>query len=369
MTTSNTDTDKNVYILGAGFSKEAGLPLQDDFLLVAKEVYFKNTVKYKHFDSVFKYQDDLSKMRKFLNYPLLNLEALFNLIEMDSFYSDNGKSKEIKEDFTKLVCDVIIEKSQNPFFHDHNGHLSIHTSIYDNYLKFIELISPQNQTDSIISFNYDLILEAAASIHNWKQTQKQDGILRKQKNINFNIIFDKENITADPVKNYFIKDDRNGYFPSHNIYSTDKSAINLLKLHGSINWKIAEDDPAFIVPPTWNKSDQRIRKLWKIAYDEIKNAKRIIIIGYSFPETDTYVKSLITLALNENRILQNIYFINPDAHASKNASLAMLDKHFENHCQYKEWKFSELMSSKNGIEFFNEKLNRKHKLSDYKIDI
>ena len=37
--------DKNVYLLGAGFSKEVGLPLQDDFLLVAKEVYFNNRQK------------------------------------------------------------------------------------------------------------------------------------------------------------------------------------------------------------------------------------------------------------------------------------------------------------------------------------
>ena len=81
------NTDKNVYLLGAGFSKEIGLPLQDDFLLVAKEVFFKNPNLYGHFERVFNYQDKLSKMCKFLNYPLLNLEHLFNLIEMDIFYS------------------------------------------------------------------------------------------------------------------------------------------------------------------------------------------------------------------------------------------------------------------------------------------
>ena len=32
---SALNTDKNVYILGAGFSKELGLPLQDDFILIA----------------------------------------------------------------------------------------------------------------------------------------------------------------------------------------------------------------------------------------------------------------------------------------------------------------------------------------------
>ena len=45
---SKINTDKNVYLLGAGFSKEIGLPLQDDFLLVAKEVFFKNPDLYGH---------------------------------------------------------------------------------------------------------------------------------------------------------------------------------------------------------------------------------------------------------------------------------------------------------------------------------
>ena len=93
------NTDKNVYLLGAGFSKEIGLPLQDDFLLVAKEVYFKNPKMYNHFEKVFDYQNNLTKMKQFLNYPLLNLEHLFNLIEMHMFYSNSQEIANIKTDF------------------------------------------------------------------------------------------------------------------------------------------------------------------------------------------------------------------------------------------------------------------------------
>ena len=79
---SINDNDKNVYFLGAGFSREVGLPLQDDFLQVARAVYFKDPKSYKHFETVFSYQDELTRMKKFLSYPLLNLEHLFSLIEM-----------------------------------------------------------------------------------------------------------------------------------------------------------------------------------------------------------------------------------------------------------------------------------------------
>jgi len=98
--------------------------------------------------------------------------------------------------------------------------------------------------------------------------------------------------------------------------------------------------------------------LWEEAYKVLKEATRIIIIGYSFPETDIYVKSLLALALNENKILQNIYFINPDKDKTREASLDLLDKHFQKHCEYKEWTFSEFITSSEGKNFIRDKLNR-----------
>ncbi|HEY9073180.1 MAG TPA: hypothetical protein VIN67_03520 [Desulfobaccales bacterium] len=197
------NTDKNVYLLGAGFSKEAGLPLQGDFLMVAKEVYFKNPKLYEHFENVFKYQDELTKMKKYLNYPLLNLEHLFNLIEMDVFYSDNTEKENIKNDFIKLISDVLIEKTANPFTHTKDGRLIIENR-YQKYLSFINLLFNRHNNlmycDTIISFNYDLIVEGAASIYNYGQDKTLPSIGEKHNNfIKFNTIFGKENISIDPI--------------------------------------------------------------------------------------------------------------------------------------------------------------------------
>lgn len=351
------DNDKNVYLLGAGFSKEAGLPLQDDFLLVAKEVFFKNPNLYRHFEKVFDYQNDLTKMKKYLNYPLLNLEQLFNLIEMDIFYSENEEKINIKNDFIRLICDVLIEKTPNPFFHDQNGNLKIDNR-YEKYLDFIKLFIKDDthenlifHGDSIISFNYDLLIEGAACIYNWQQDQKSASITgRYNKVIGFNTLFGKTNITSDHISQYFTKNRQNSYFPPVEIPPGSDNSIKFIKLHGSINWK-TDDNRLFIVPPTWNKSDPQIRRLWYEAYKELINAKRIIIIGYSFPETDIYVKSLLALALNENKILQKIYFINPDVDIAKKACLSLLDTYFVKYCVYKEWEYSKLFSSGEGAEF------------------
>jgi hypothetical protein len=358
---SDSNNDKNVYILGAGFSKEIGLPLQDDFLLVAKEVYFKSPDIYKYFEKVFDYQDELTKMKKYLNYPLLNLEQLFNLIEMDDFYSQSEKLREIKKLFINLICDVLIDKTPCPFYHNSEGHLVADSNAYDNYVNFITLLiksyRPQFSlhNDTIISFNYDLVLEGAATIYN---SERVDGNRLYRDFFNFKTTFGKTNIVSEPVANFFNKKDKS-FFPSNiNIFSDNENSIKLLKLHGSINWKSDNKDGTFIVPPTWNKSDPQIRLLWQEACKELMDARRIIVIGYSFPETDIYVKSLLGLAINQNKILQNIYFINPDKDIAKKSSLSLLDKFFEKYCDYKEWKFSHFMDTPEGRKFIEDSLNR-----------
>jgi hypothetical protein len=358
------NNDKNVYLLGAGFSKEVGLPLQDDFLLVAKEVFFKNPTLFRHFEKVFEYQDKLTKMKKYLNYHLLNLEHLFNLIEMDVFYSDNVELAEIKNDFTRLVCDVLIDKTPCPFSHDQSGHLRS-DSKFQPYLSFISLLIKDDRhhvllhKDTIISFNYDLVLEGAACIYNWKRSENERYARRRVPNaIKFNTIFGKTNITVAPVSDCFTRNRPDSFFPAEDLFAEDDGSIKFIKLHGSINWRTSNDNRTFIVPPTWNKSDPQIRRLWENAYQELMTARRIIVIGYSFPETDTYVKSLLALALNENRLLQNIYFINPDKDVGRKTYLSLLDKYFEKYCAYKEWKFSEFVGSDEGKKFIREALNR-----------
>jgi len=180
-----------------------------------------------------------------------------------------------------------------------------------------------------------------------------------QKNpLNLSLLQEPHNIKNRSIHSFFNEKRGGSYFPEENIFSDSEQSIKLIKLHGSINWTSVTDNKTFIVPPTWNKSDTEIRKLWDMAYNELKEARRVIIIGYSLPDTDIYVKSLLALALNENKILQNVYFINPNKGIVKNASLSLLDKHFEKYCAYKEWTFSDFISSDDGTKFIRDELNR-----------
>jgi hypothetical protein len=64
----------------------------------------------------------------------------------------------------------------------------------------------------------------------------------------------------------------------------------LAKLHGS-----AEEGG--IVPPTWNKIlHPEILQTWQMAHKILSQATQIRVIGYSLPDTDTYVRYLLKAA-------------------------------------------------------------------------
>jgi len=109
--------------------------------------------------------------------------------------------------------------------------------------------------------------------------------------------------------------------------------VNLLKLHGSLNWRpLPESDSAPIrlrerpykqkgdkeyelVPPENSKQlDGRpvLQKLWGNAERAIRRAKVIALVGFSFTPTDLHVDSLFRVALAGNKRLKLVVIVNPD---------------------------------------------------------
>jgi len=72
-----------------------------------------------------------------------------------------------------------------------------------------------------------------------------------------------------------------------------------------------------IIPPTYAKLTQQgwLRTIWNEAFRLLVNAQKIIFIGYSMPESDGFMKSLIHGALaqraSHNIVSPHIYIINP----------------------------------------------------------
>ena len=110
--------------------------------------------------------------------------------------------------------------------------------------------------------------------------------------------------------------------------------IRLLKLHGSLNWRQwpDADDEAIrlreriykqngqktyeIIPPEFLKAIERepFQTLWKRAASALKSAETIAMVGFSFPPTDQLVEAMFRMALEENKRLKRLIIVNPSKH-------------------------------------------------------
>jgi hypothetical protein len=102
-----------------------------------------------------------------------------------------------------------------------------------------------------------------------------------------------------------------------------KGSILLLKLHGSLNWRSPSvplrlrADPyqevaqGVIAPPLTNKpvEAEPFREIWRGARVAVGRMRRLIIVGYSMPDADGLVRTL--LATDLSPFLEDILLVDP----------------------------------------------------------
>ena len=73
-----------------------------------------------------------------------------------------------------------------------------------------------------------------------------------------------------------------------------------------------------IIAPVLDKTSThpQIRAQWKAAMEAITYARELVIVGYSFPETDAFMNRLLAEGVRENECLNRIYIINLDGRDS-----------------------------------------------------
>jgi SIR2-like domain len=113
-----------------------------------------------------------------------------------------------------------------------------------------------------------------------------------------------------------------------------QGSILLLKLHGSLNWRAGttplrlRGDPyrevaaGVIAPPLTNKpvETEPFRSIWREARRAVGRMRRLIIIGYSMPDADGLVRTLLTTDLSPH--LEDIFIVDPrDAVREKHSGL------------------------------------------------
>jgi hypothetical protein len=311
----------NVYILGAGFSAYANMPLIGNFLERMREVRefsddLSDSAK-EAIDDALQERASVSSVREKIRIDLDNIEELFSLIEATGNVRSPSDLNKLQRSTRKAISATLLasykpgtpvprygrsdaamsvlrrlgRQTDSPIF----GSFEIdpHGLFAGLLLNRLDSVRPEREV--LISFNYDLVLETAFRLFDV--------------NIDYCLPNAKYDQSVQP----------------------SEGAIQLAKLHGFINWSspISASDPINVVdnpsrliegegfplllPPTWNKGSlmNTIEAVWSKATEALKSASRIVMIGYSMPSGDAHFKYLLSAGLRENRSLRSFVIINP----------------------------------------------------------
>ena len=315
---------KRVFVLGAGFSKSAGAPLVDEILPVAKDIFANNfnsldSFEAEFFINVFDYYKDLRQARVKVNFDIDNIEELFSIIDMNITHSKDSK-------------DLITTKEALSYLILKTLEVSISSTKYDKYYSLLKNLYSKkaNEDFSLITFNYDLILERAlengSCNYNYCTSPKEKPISNTQKKL----------LKLHGSSNWLI-----GKECGH-LHTLPTKAVG--KLYNHLCPKDSKPTIPLLVPPTWNKRFETayIKNVWYHAFEELKSANTIIFIGYSLPKTDLYFRHFLTLALKDNMKLRKIIVINPDQVVKERFNIFLEENFFRRHFSFTKAKFENL---------------------------
>ena len=329
--------DHNVYVLGAGFSFDAGLPLVRNFLQRMRDAIDwlsanKREAEITAVHDVLSFQQRAAAAAYRTTIDVENVEELFSLAS--SIGDDN-----LKKSMTTAIAATLdfcrtttTEKTPRSIAiarglaklipwdpaPDQSG---IDTSNlvrftrprHDYYAAGMLGLLGQHRPmcrNTFITFNYDLVLE--------------DSIASLGHHVSYGV-------------------PRKRLTPAHKLYKPGSPHVEILKLHGSINWVRPGGQgerltacasyaavrgmgklPA-LIPPTWRKDFSRqFSDVWDAAIVALQQATRVIVIGFSMPETDVHFKYLISAGLQENVSLRKIIFADPTIQPVEDRALRVL---------------------------------------------
>jgi len=306
-----------VFVFGAGASYADGAPLQKEILPIIMAGKIPDIEESETGQIVREFIDDnFAWDEKKGAYP--TLETVFGFLDhfisqeehLSSKYS-NTMIRAIKEGLIKLIHFVISEKT--------NREAKIYHSFWETLL--------ESGTDfSILTLNYDTLLEEAfKSIYPGKGCIDYGVYL-----MNYELHREMDWVSAGGPA---YSQERKGPFP-----------VKIMKAHGSLNWKYCNccnqvlltpwdtkinlynnffkpdgeavnglnrnhcpidgsDFETLIIPPSHIKriSHPVISQVLNQALREIRLCKKVIFVGYSFPDADVHFKALFKKSLLDKK--------------------------------------------------------------------
>jgi hypothetical protein len=346
-----------VFILGAGASAHAGVPVMNEFYGAACDLCDDRKIgnyDKAFFNLIIDAIRPLESISLKLNIDVNNIEHIFSLIEMGKLINrfpglDGDKIAELHEAIHMFIIRTIELKSNFTYKEDM---VVCAPEAYDLLAQNISLLREQSgpSSSAVLTFNYDVAIDLALEIAmgannidyclgNSRQMNESGGY--KLLKLHGSLNWAKQNLNGHtnviPVR---IKDfiEHNGMvFRTHGerkerTFLTTRD-VHPLKRKGTFRIEVGSKidklkwlSPVegiqklpLIVPPTWSKTEYHsiLCNVWAQAAEEISEAKYIFIIGYSFPESDLFFRYLLGLGMLDIRRLKYFWVIDPEPKIGK----------------------------------------------------
>lgn len=266
--------NSNVYILGAGFSHNFGLPLTSNFILeLVKCCENENFIS--HINSACR--NFFPSFRDaFENYP--DVEDLYSYYySLTNYYSLLGSESNrfMLSFFPEFLYEVAIfldRKVKNV------------PKDREPYIK--EFCEGLKSSDVIISFNWDNLLEYYLEKYNipftFQLSEKVNKVVLLKLHGSIDWFKTKENLS-----------DRDSFQP---IVNNDVEYVFRNKRGNFVNFMKKDKILPFFVPPLSNKDELLIPlgEVWRQAYLALRNRLNKVYIGYSLPKADTMARVLFS---------------------------------------------------------------------------
>lgn len=322
-------TDHNVYILGAGFSRPAGVPLLNDFLMEMRSSlnWLSNANRRSELQAirdVLIFRKSASGAALRVNLNVENIEDLFSLaaasgqnplaetvstaIAATLSYARRTPAPhallvsvkrgiKVPETWEERVGATDVIKYMAPFYDLCAGMLVGRWCQPRRYMK-----------NTVLTFNYDTVLEESLSNIGVKCSYG----------------FEHSSVEYDKSAKHVTRKAENNALPVHKLHGSVNWATPLkergkLRVFGSYDDLLKANRQVLLIPPTWRKTfGGPLTSIWDAAVKALTEATQIIIIGFSIPPTDIHFKYLLAAGLQENISLRKIYCLNPDATVEEN---------------------------------------------------
>jgi len=327
---------KIVYILGAGFSVEAGAPVQEKLLTDAIRLYEENPINYN--------EKMFSIFRSFLTDQLGYADDRLKDVELEDIFTPLDRCLSENSQFRGISLDKIMEVRESVFHvvgrtiqlilrNKHNSKEYIN--------KFAHYLTQESSrranrkyrsTDpvSVISTNWDILLDN--SIHKTIVENRHDAV------VDYCCYISSRDEEDASIKPGLEKLGEGGF------------NVKLLKLHGSLNWlqcprcmrlyarfyrkdgvsdyenkeSCRHCDRNFpeersnhllgsnLIMPTYIKdlSNPQYKIIWQNAGIEISEADKLVFIGYSLPSADFEMRQLLSRMTRKKAVIEVVDFCN-----------------------------------------------------------